>query len=113
MTTFINLTPHSVQLVTDTYTETFEPIGTVARVSTRTQPLAGFPHPFVWERYGRTENLPRQQPNTYLIVSGVVQDANPTRHDLVVPTGFVRDDAGRIVGCTAFRVSPLFPLDEV
>lgn len=60
--------------------------------------------------YGETTGLPEQRENTFLIVSRMVIDANPTRTDLLCPSKIVRQDSdgnfstdfrcrGNIVGC--------------
>ncbi len=48
--------------------------------------------------FGEVTNLPEASDGTLLIVSRVVADASPARHDLVVPDQLVRNDAGQVVG---------------
>jgi hypothetical protein len=47
------------------------------------------------------EELPAPQPGVWLVVPRVVADACPGRRDLVFPYREVRDDTGRVIGCTA------------
>lgn len=46
-------------------------------------------------------DLPPPAPGVWLVVPRVVADACPERRDLVFPYREVRDDTGRVVGCTA------------
>ena len=50
-------------------------------------------------QYGETVNLPLQEPDTYLIVSRMVLEANRDRKDLLGPNELVRDEKGLIIGC--------------
>jgi hypothetical protein len=102
MTNLINLTPHPINIGS----LTIPPSGTVARaaedsVSTGTINVDGTAVPIVRIGYGPVTGLPSAEEDTLLIVSSIVVSACPDRRDLVVPTGFVRDEAGRIVGATA------------
>ena len=46
--------------------------------------------------------LPNQQEGVTYIVSRITAEALPTRDDLLMVDGTVRDDDGRIIGCTGF-----------
>jgi len=99
----VNLTPHALNLVTDSGTVTIPPSGTVARVSvTResagTVTIDGVTVPLSRTKYGAVEGLPAPEPNTLFVVSAVVAAAARDRTDLVVPDDLVRDDQGRVVG---------------
>lgn len=54
--------------------------------------------------------LPKQKPNTFYIVSSMVQEAHPERTDFIAPNtsadaaGAVRDDKGNIIGVRSFIV---------
>lgn len=54
--------------------------------------------------------LPKKQPNTFYIVSSMVQEAHPEREDFIAPNtsadavGAVRDDKGNIIGVRSFIV---------
>ena len=55
--------------------------------------------------HGEVTGLPEPVPGVLLIVSRTVQQASP-REDLVVPTGLIRDEAGRLIGCTSLGLPP-------
>ena len=99
----INLTPHSLNLVTDSGTVTIPPSGTVARVavareSVGTVTIDGVTVPLSRTTYGAVEGLPDPAPDTLYVVSAVVAAAAKDRKDLVVPDDLVRDEQGRVVG---------------
>lgn len=56
--------------------------------------------------FGEVTGLPEPEEGTRYIVSSMVFEACPERHDLIVPIDFVRDSEGRIEGCRAFRFRP-------
>ena len=62
--------------------------------------------PCVRVQFGRLEGLPEPRFGTYLVVSKITADAamasGRTVSDLLLTTGLVRNEAGRIIGCTAF-----------
>ena len=62
--------------------------------------------PLVRMQFGRLEGLPRPSLNTWLVVSAITAQAaraqGRSTDDLLLTTGLVRDDDGRILGCTAF-----------
>lgn len=106
-----NLTPHPVTLVVDGQTITLPPDGAPPRVSTAETPAGtatvnGTQVPIVQVSTGDLEGLPAQQPGVYLLVSRMVAEAAPHRRDLVIPHGLVRDDTGRVVGCSALGQVP-------
>ena len=53
---------------------------------------------------GEEVPLPEQQRDVYYIVSRITAEALPGRSDLLMVDGTVRDDDGRIIGCTGFAV---------
>lgn len=103
-TRFINLTPHAVTIRFDGYELTVPPSGTVARVTTVTEPV-DTPHgvPTVRQTYGTVEGLPDPERDTVYIVSALVLAAlrGSGRVDVVAPdTGpesAIRDEKGQIV----------------
>src|SRR5690554_1022699 len=111
-----NLTPHPVTLILDGRTVTLPPDGAPPRVSTTETPAGavavdGAQVPIVQVGTGDLDGLPDQQPGVWLIVSRTVAEAAPHRRDLVIPHGLVRDDAGRVVGCSALgQVPPARPV---
>ncbi len=91
MTTFINLTPHAITVVLPevfgSNRTTYGPSGVVARCATIREeiPLVG-PFRCVRQTLGEVENLPKRQPDTFFIVSGMVLTAlNGSRPDVVAP----------------------------
>ena len=54
--------------------------------------------------------LPKKKPNTFYIVSSMVQESHPERKDFIAPntsadaSGAVRDDKGNIIGVRSFIV---------
>lgn len=96
---FKNLTPHTVNLVTDNGELVLEPSGELARVSTIEEPDGFLDGVEIFQlTYGSVEGLPDPIDGTYYVVSKMVRDACPDRTDLFYPTRLLRDDAGRIVG---------------
>ena len=102
---YINCTPHPILLNTG---ETFQPSGTVARVSVRMTEIEGSnPREFQSE-YGDLQNVPEPVDGVRIIVSNLVLQAGLAqgRKDLVAPaTGHsetVRDEKGHIVSVPGF-----------
>lgn len=99
----VNLTPHALNLVTDSGTVNIPPSGTVARVSvTRdsagTVTIDGVTVPLSRTTYDVVTDLPDPAPDTLYVVSSLVATAARGRNDLVVPDDLIRDDQGRIIG---------------
>ena len=101
----INATPHPIVVRTPEGDQTFEPSGTLPRVSTietLTEPIEGLP--CVTQSMGDIHGLPDAVPGVVYIVSALVFGASD-RTDLIAPDtgkGAVRDDKGRILGVTRF-----------
>jgi hypothetical protein len=103
--TFVNLTPHELNIHTKTEVVTLPPSGNVARISTIEIPgpeVGGIPT--VATLFGDITGLPAPQEGVVLIVSGMVASAAP-REDVMSPGPLVRDEAGRPVGCRGLRRS--------
>lgn len=49
--------------------------------------------------FGKVAGLPEYSEGTYLLVSAMVREALPLRHDLVSPGQLLRDDDGNVIGC--------------
>jgi hypothetical protein len=103
----INLTPHDLDIVTDSTTmvipssgcarvvfEPDEPAGSVVLDGTRI-PV------FVTASTGTVTGLPEPRAGVTYVVSRQVYDVCPERQDLVITHRAVRD-GDRIVGCRAF-----------
>lgn len=102
----VNLTPHSVHLI---YREdgatTYGPSGLVARVAVTLRSVEGYDAFFAVAEYGNVEGLPAERENTMFIVSTMVAQACPERHDLVTPGDLVRDNSGNIIACRRFIIN--------
>lgn len=49
--------------------------------------------------FGEVTGLPEYSEGVYLLVSAIVREALPLRHDLVSPGQLLRDDDGNVIGC--------------
>ena len=96
---FVNLTPHSIAIKTDSGIVTVEPSGTVARVGTVERVIGSLDGiPLIKREFGEVEGIPSPQADTIYIVSALVLSATD-RADVVAPdTGptAVRDENGHI-----------------
>jgi hypothetical protein len=133
MTKIISLVPHQIHLIGQEgqTIRTFEPSGQVARVSVETvkakvDELSDLP--ITHQKFGDVTGLPKQEtyclggidPHEhqvycgcdqggggiarYYIVSAMVKAALPKRRDLLVPSDFVRDEKGQILGCKSLSI---------
>lgn len=104
----VNCTPHAVRVHGEDGSVLVElpPSGGVARVTTTRTPAGGFAGvPLATTEFGEVEGLPEPQPDTMLIVSGLVRSALPGRADLASPGPLVRDETGRPTGCIGLTVN--------
>ena len=100
-TAIVNLTPHAIRIIGETQI-TIPPSGIVARCFVRREKVGEVGSvPVNRTVFGDIEGLPDPRSNTYYIVSAIVAQACPDRHDLLIPDDTVRDDQGRIIGCRA------------
>lgn len=104
----VNLTPHNFTLcdADGNIVRVIEPTKPAARVSSTVRVVDEVDGiPVTETTFGAVEGLPEPQEGTIFIVSLLVQQAAPNRHDVYRPdTGpqsVVRDDAGQIVGVKA------------
>lgn len=106
-TALVNLTPHAISIIGETKI-TVPPSGIVARCFVRREKVGEVGSiPINRTVFGNIEGLPDPRPSTYYIVSAIVAQACPDRHDLLIPDDTIRDDQGRIIGCRALaRVKP-------
>jgi hypothetical protein len=103
-----NLTPHPLTFLAEdgeTVLTTIPPSGVIPRVREEhapdgTVPLGGVEIPVSKIRYTEPEGLPAQEDGVFLVVSLITAQAAPGRTDLLIPTGQVRGEGGRIIGCT-------------
>src|SRR5690606_12270980 len=99
----VNLTPHSLNIITESGAVAIPPSGTVARVmvtreSAGTVTLDGVAVPLSRTTYGAGEGLPDTAPNTLYVVSSLVAAGAGDRNDLVGPGDLVRDKHGKVIG---------------
>jgi len=103
---FLNATPHAIDLIIDGEKITIPPSGVVVRVATvrelvDTIPLGEKLVPVNVVKSGLTLDLPEFQEDVVIIVSRMVAEAHPERHDLVFPDSLTRDNKGHVIGCNA------------
>ena len=123
MDNFVNMTPHSINLVDSEHTAltTIEPSGQTLRVprpknemvseltvgtatvTVNRKVFAGL-SAVVVDADGNETALSEPVEGTYYIVSRIACEAMPERSDLLMVDGTVRDENGRIIGCTGFAV---------
>lgn len=106
----INLTPHAITLVdpqTKEVIQTWPKGEIVPRLKTETKQIGMVNSriPLTQTTFGQCEGLPEAKVGTLLIVSMLVRGAFPDRVDLISPNGLVRDEEGRIIGCSSFAVN--------
>jgi hypothetical protein len=103
MNKIINLTPHAVNIGD----RVFPASGQLARVDVSLSPIGEHDGiPLVCGSYGEVAGLPPQQNGVIYIVSAMVRGAIPHRKDLASPAKLIRDEAGKIIGCTALEINP-------
>ena len=123
MDNFVNMTPHSINLVDSDHSAltTIEPSGKTLRVprpldekvtevtvgtatvTVNRKVFAGL-SAVVVDADGNETALAEPESGTYYIVSRIACEAMPERSDLLMVDGTVRDENGRIIGCTGFAV---------
>ena len=104
----VNLTPHGVTVFDDdgVVIKTYPSEG-VARAR-QTNVIVGCLEgaPVVKTEFGEVDGLPEPTEGTVFIVSIITANAAKTHgrttDDLLVTSGPVRDDKGRVIGCRAF-----------
>ena len=99
----INKTPHDVVLFTHNQIVTYKKSDKPFRLNEFYVSFSDIPFPIFEVTYEHNE-LPPESNGTIYIVSQLVAAAFPNRKDLVYPIKFVRDDAGKILGCQAFGI---------
>ncbi len=103
--TITNCTPHDVNIVGEdgSVVATIPASGIIPRCQATTEEVStvqvdGVTIPLTASHFGDVYDLPEASDGTLFIVSRVVADAAPERHDLVVPDQLVRDSSGQVVG---------------
>jgi hypothetical protein len=96
----VNLTPHSLNLVTANGVVSVPPSGTVARCATTSTPAGEVEGvPLVRTVYGEVAGLPDPADGTLFVVSALVRSAVPGRNDVASPGDLIRDGSGNVTGC--------------
>lgn len=102
---FINLTPHTINMVNAAgeVTLAIQPEQAPARCKVERE-VAFNVEGFDVNRsvFGEVVGLPTSKDGTWYIVSRIVAEAARDRSDLLVPDETVRDEEGRIIGCKSF-----------
>lgn len=111
MANILNLTPHTINIVSadGAHVADIEPAGVIARVATATESagvIAGIP--VVRTTFGKVEGLPEPEEGTYYITSSLLAAAAKATgrdtSDLLVPGRLLRDEAGRPIGCVGLSL---------
>jgi len=101
-----NTTPHEVALLTtDTneVIETFPPSDISIRLDQNEEVIDHINDTEVLRiTFNANESLPPMEDGHYYIVSAIVANAHPERTDFLMVAHTVRDENGRIIGCTAW-----------
>ena len=104
---FENWTPHDVILVDINHNviRTFPASGNVCRMDLERKLKCRLDNIDCYASlsHGMT-NIPRAVRGTYFIVSTFVRVASG-RGDFISPAGFIRDEEGKIIGCTSFDIN--------
>ena len=107
---FVNMTPHPVNLLTTDGEEiaTFPSEGTI-RLKKDSLSIGGFninghQVELLHSEFSSGE-VPSPVDGVIYIVSALVANAYPHRFDFVMVENTVRNDSGRIIGCTAFAAA--------
>ena len=101
--TIMNCTPHAINIMDSEGKEilTLEPSGICPRCSVERKKVGDINGiPINKSVFGDVYDLPSPQPDTIYIVSRVVAEA-ARREDLYIVDDAVRDENGRIIGCSA------------
>lgn len=110
----INLTPHALNIHNGDSVLTLPPSGEVARVASESTLVDSFVTiengkavtVNVYDTtYGDVSGLPPYRPSDMVmyVVSGMVNNAVPNRHDVCSPGELIRDENGRPIGCRGLR----------
>ena len=112
MAKFVNLTPHTINLVVGDKNPTtlnIPPSGMLARVEEARVLLRMEEHlingevvgvPIIAKKFGEVYGLPNPEAGTIYIVSALVATA-AKRDDTMCPGDPIRDTEGRVIGCAA------------
>ena len=97
--TFINMTPHAIKIIREgKVILNLESEGVVRLGESRKllKVINGVP---IYQKTYSTATLPEEKEGVYYVVALPIAQAYPHRYDLLVPDDYVRDEAGRVIGC--------------
>lgn len=99
-TKMVNLTPHTINFITNGIKIAIEPSDEIARV-TCTSKIVDIINeiPVTENEYGEVTGLPDPEEGTIYIVSSLVAQRCKDRNDVFIPSDSIRDEKGRIIGC--------------
>lgn len=104
-----NYTPHTINVFSEkTHSEIVSiPSSGIARAKETHETIDilttdNFNVPVDKVSYGDVEGLPPEREGVYHVVSLITSLQCRSRSDLLIVSGTVRDDQGRIIGCTGF-----------
>lgn len=103
MTKIINLTPHPLNIYSNGKQVESIPSSGIVRVKEEKLNIGiinGIP--LVKKKFTEAEGLPEKKSDTVYFVSIIVMQALPNRTDLITSSNLVRDENGRILGCSEF-----------
>ena len=106
--TIKNYTPHEVVIIKNGKAyRAFPSMGSL-RVDQKTISCGSIDYdiPITSTVFGKVENLPEKNEDTIYIVSSLVCQACPDRNDFFIPNESVRDEQGRIIGCSSLSRNP-------
>lgn len=97
-----NYTPHAIDVqISGSWVKIpSEGIARVKQIDREVEYINGVK--FYSIEFGDVEGLPEPAPDTRVIVSSIVKNAATYRTDLIVPTRYIRDEEGKILGCDGF-----------
>ncbi len=104
--TIVNLTCHKVDVYDKkkNLIKSYPPQGIECRIDekrTASGEIDGVP--LIKKQFSNPVNLPEPSPNVaYIVSSQVVDTLRGKRSDIMAPDGLIRDEDGRIIGCTQF-----------
>ena len=106
MANFVNLTPHTINIIREDGTVLAIPSsGTVARCTQKETVLNVHDGVKITrQEFGEVVDLLEPKEDTVFIVSRMVASAKPARHDLVCPGPLVRGEDGQPIGCKGLSV---------
>jgi len=105
MEKIINLTPHSLIIYKNgEKIEEIHPSGIVRVKEEKIKIGKILGVPIYKIKYTESEGLPSPIKDTFYFVSAIVAQANLNRNDLLLSSDLIRDENGRILGCSSFAV---------